>query len=177
MNWTDGPATWRQLRELRDHGYTPDHHLTKSEAADLIRGFGGHPQSQAEVGQSVTESGRNGAPQFRRAVENVRPQVGESGQNKVIENQPGREEAKSRRQDFWISACCESGQRAAGSPLATELYRKHGCLFWEPTRVQVQGILDALDGALPSWEKDHPELFFQTLGMNFPQLMRKRWGT
>jgi len=34
MDWTDEPATRRQLKSLKELGYTLDHRLTKIEAAD-----------------------------------------------------------------------------------------------------------------------------------------------
>jgi hypothetical protein len=37
----------------------------------------------------------------------------------------------------------------------------------------VQHILDALDSAAPFWDKEHPELFYQTLQLNFPELVRR----
>ena len=83
----------------------------------------------------------------------------------------------ARRQEFWLNTCRESAQLGAGSMQARELYRKHGCLFCEPTRVQVQEILNALDAALPFWDRDDPQLFFQTLALNFPELARRKWGT
>jgi molybdopterin-guanine dinucleotide biosynthesis protein A len=55
-----------------------------------------------------------------------------------------------------------------------ELYRKHGCRFAEPTSEQVRGILDALDRAMPHWEREHPELFYQTLELSFPELLIRR---
>ena len=54
-----------------------------------------------------------------------------------------------------------------------ELYQKHGCRFAVPSRQQVQDVLDALDAAMPVWEKEHPELFYQTLELNFPELLRR----
>jgi hypothetical protein len=37
----------------------------------------------------------------------------------------------------------------------------------------VQEILDALDSAMPAWEREHPALFYQTLELNFPHLLRR----
>ena len=54
-----------------------------------------------------------------------------------------------------------------------DFYQKHGCRFTVPSRQHVQDVLDALDAALPLWEKEHPELFYQTLELNFPELLRR----
>jgi hypothetical protein len=54
-----------------------------------------------------------------------------------------------------------------------ELYRKYGCRFWEPGRQQIEYVLTALDSAVPGWEREHPELFYQTLELNYPELVRR----
>ena len=54
MDWTDGPATWKQIRYLSHFGYKPDHALTKSEAIDLIRRFGGQPEHALTTVQTET---------------------------------------------------------------------------------------------------------------------------
>jgi hypothetical protein len=55
-----------------------------------------------------------------------------------------------------------------------ELYQRCGCRFFPPSRVEVQEILDALDSALPFWDLDQPEIFYQTLELNFPHLVHRR---
>jgi hypothetical protein len=32
--------------------------------------------------------------------------------------------------------------------------------------------LDALDAAMGSWDRDYPQLFYQALELNFPELRR-----
>ena len=80
--------------------------------------------------------------------------------------------AKDDRQEFWLSTCRGTTRIQSASGQMLELYRQHGCLFCEPTPKQVQDILDALDLAMPRWEKEHPELFYQALKLNFPELVR-----
>jgi hypothetical protein len=48
-----------------------------------------------------------------------------------------------------------------------------GCRFFAPNYEQVQEVLDALDNAMPLWDHDNPELFYQTLELNFPHLARR----
>jgi hypothetical protein len=86
--------------------------------------------------------------------------------------QPPREPA--RRQEFWLDTCRGVSHIQLVCAQVQELYRKHGCRFAEPTLQQVGGILDALDGAMPKWESEHPELFFQTLELSFPELVIHR---
>ena len=81
--------------------------------------------------------------------------------------------ARAERQEFWADTCREMTQMRLGSQNVINLYRLHGCRFCAPTRDQVQHVLNALDSALPSWEEQHSELFYQTLELNFPELVRR----
>ncbi len=82
------------------------------------------------------------------------------------------ETALHRRQQFWMDTCREVMEMRTASRQVLELHRKQGCRFCVPTARQVQHILDALDSALPGWERDHAGLFFGTLELNFPELLR-----
>ena len=86
--------------------------------------------------------------------------------------QPPREPAK--RQEFWLDTCRGVAHLHVACAQVQELYRKHGCRFNAPTLEQVRGILDALDRAMPQWESEHPELFYQTLELSFPELVIHR---
>ena len=81
--------------------------------------------------------------------------------------------APPQRLEFWVDTCREITQMRQASKQAIDLYRKFGCRFCEPTHAQVEEVLQALDSALPQWEKAHPELFYQTLELNFPELVRR----
>jgi hypothetical protein len=78
------------------------------------------------------------------------------------------------RVEFWIDTCREVNEMRLRTPQVLELYQKHGCRFVAPTRDQVQVVLDALDGAMPDWNGQHPELFYQALELNYPELVRHR---
>ncbi len=78
----------------------------------------------------------------------------------------------SQRREFWSDTCREITQMHSGSVQAIDFYRKYGCRFCEPTHAQVEEVLSALDSALPQWDTLHPELFYQTLELNFPELVR-----
>jgi hypothetical protein len=86
---------------------------------------------------------------------------------------PGLASAGIERQEFWVDTCREATQMQIGSKPVLDLYRRFGCRFCVPTHQQVQSVLDALDSAMPDWEKLHPQLFFQTLELNFPELVRR----
>jgi hypothetical protein len=53
-----------------------------------------------------------------------------------------------------------------------ELHRQYGWQFLAPSPAQVQQVVDALDSAMPFWDRDHLGLFYQTLQLNFPDLLR-----
>jgi len=88
-------------------------------------------------------------------------------------NQSVPELSKTQREEFWADTCREVTQMHVGSQKVIDLYRKHGCRFCAPTREQVHHVLSALDSAISSWETDYPELFYQTLELNFPELVRR----
>jgi len=86
--------------------------------------------------------------------------------------EPPREPA--RRQEFWLDTCRGFAHIKFACAQIQELYRRFGCRFADPTLEQVRGILDALDTAAPGWETEHPELFYQTLELSFPELLIRR---
>lgn len=77
------------------------------------------------------------------------------------------------RVEFWADTCREVTDMRVASKEVIDQYRKYGCRFCAPTHSQVQNVLEALDAAMPHWEKDHAELFYQTLELNFPELIRR----
>ena len=82
MEWADEPATWRQIKSLKELGHTLDHRLTKTEAADLIRSLGGRvPAEPAFVSESVPK------PRQMDMVEALRDQYSaifaDNGRNNV----------------------------------------------------------------------------------------------
>jgi hypothetical protein len=79
----------------------------------------------------------------------------------------------TERQAFWVDTCREISVMKIASQQVIEFYRLHGCRFCAPTQQQAQNVIDALDAALPQWEQVHPELFYQTLELNFPELVRR----
>ncbi len=82
------------------------------------------------------------------------------------------EQALHHRRQFWLDTCREVREMRTASRQVLKLYRQQGWLFLCPAPRQAQSVLDALDSALPGWERDHPGLFYQTLELNFPELLR-----
>lgn len=87
---------------------------------------------------------------------------------------PEPDAALVRRLEFWLDTCREVTQMRQPSNQVLELYKQHGCRFFAPKPSEAQEILDALDSAMPSWDIEHPALFYQTLELNFPVLVRVR---
>jgi len=120
-----------------------------------------------------------GAPRDKPAI-SLSPQLAASHLRKAVQNAEREglrdklEVALHHRREFWMDTCREPLCMRAASPQVMELHRRHGCRFTAPTARQVQFILNALDAAVPDWDSEHPELFYQTLELNFPELLHIR---
>jgi len=126
------------------------------------------PQSKPAIPLAPEHS----ASHLRKTVEETN-QLLANGKNGLSEGLRHKLElALGQRQQFWIDTCREVVEMRTASRQVLELHRQHGCRFGVPAPRQVQYILDALDSALPAWDQDHPELFYRTLELNFPELLR-----
>jgi len=174
MNWTEEPATEPQLTQLKRFGYQPLHPLTRSEAAHALRDLETNPQTPAVLeAEGLREINKQEALSLRLAVENARRAIAGAPPD---QSDPARCElaaAIDRRQQFWVDTCCDPGRMQFPSAQVLDLYMRFGCRFLPPTREEVQDVLDALDIALPTWDRDHPELFYQTIELNFHTLLRR----
>jgi hypothetical protein len=173
MDWTNEPATWRQIKSLKELGHTLNHRLTKVEAADLIRSLGGKPEGECSlVSKMMSDADTSTAYDLRVKAEKARQAAAEAGKQKSEKLEHELTAAISQRHDFWIDTCRGTVTSTIASTQVHELYQTCGCRFAAPSRKDVEYILDALDAALPLWDRDHPELFYQTLELNFPALLR-----
>jgi hypothetical protein len=173
MNWTDQPATECQIGHLRQLGYAPDHPLTKGEAAHLISDFEANPEAALTFAQSgVRATTKEEAHALRATVDIAKRAVAEGPGDRAERAKGELGLAVAKRQMFWVNTCRDPVQMQSPSPQVFDLYRNHGCRFIAPTREQAQEILDALDAAMPVWDRDHPQLFYEMLELNFPELRR-----
>jgi hypothetical protein len=173
MNWADEPATWKQLKYLEQLGYQRDHALTRTEAAELIGKLGGQPEKVAGRAQSaVLEALQGMAYSLRLQVEEARRVIEGAGSGQFEGSRQGLDLAVIKRCGFWVDSCRGACSTEAGAEEVLRFYRQHGCRFVAPTHQQVQSVLDALDAAMLAWDRDYPELFFRTLELNFPELVR-----
>ncbi len=181
MDWENEPATWKQLRYLKQSGYKPDRHLTKAAATDLITSLGGSIEPApalapaATVPPAIVQSPpKEDAHLLRTAVEKAARALAEAGRDNLHPAEQNLALAISKRQMFWIDTCRDPTRMQAACGQVLEFYRKYGCRFEAPSNRQVQEVLSALDSAMPSWDRDHPEVFYQTLELNFHPLVRRR---
>jgi len=172
MNWSNEPATETQLGRLRQLGYCADCPLTKAEAANLIKLF--EPLPDTEAGEAeMPSAARHAAYALRLTVEHTRRALAEAPQDQAQRLQQSLTSAIAKRQEFWKDTCRNPVRMQSRSAPVVDLYMKYGCRFVAPTPEQVQEVLNALDRASPLWDRDHPELFYQTLELNFAELLRR----
>jgi hypothetical protein len=177
MDWENEPATWKQLKYLKQHGYKPDRHLTKTAAAELITRMGGQLTVEAPApppAPVLHQLPNQDAYQLRTAVEQGLKAVSDARRESIHTAEQNLAIAISKRQMFWIDTCRDPTRMQAACGQVLELYRKYGCRFEAPSNKQVQEVLSALDAAIPCWDRDHPALFYKTLELNFPELVKRR---
>jgi len=173
IDWTDEPATEGQLNSLRRLGYQPARPLTKGWAAHLIRSVEAHPQNeQASAENGVREVTKRQAHLLRQAVEEAERAVRDATKDEAEELQRLLRVAIRKRQDFWTDTCRDPPQMRDCSTQVLDLFMRYGCRFVVPAGELVQDILNALDLVIPLWDRYQPELFYQTLEVNFPELDR-----
>jgi hypothetical protein len=170
MEWTDEPATENQLNYLRQFGHISEQALTKGQALELIKDLRQHMAVATEQAVDSEEKERAlHAVMLRRTVEQARAAA---AADLSPENRQALAAAIRARQDFWIHTCTDPSRVKSPCMPMIALYREFGCRFEAPTHEQVQEIFDALDVALPLWDREHPDLFYQTLELNFKELVR-----
>jgi hypothetical protein len=169
MNWSSEPATESQLSRLRQLGYAADCPLTKGEAAYLIKIL--EEQGSGLQGREL-HLAKHVAYALRLAIEHTRRARAEAATEQIERLEHSLALAIARRREFWTDTCRDPAQMQARSAPVMDLYMKYGCRFVPPTHEQVQVVLEALDAASPVWDRDNSELFYQTLQLNFPELVR-----
>ena len=200
MYWDDEPATERQLMLLRAAGFSQARPLTRTEAARLIREYHRNP-SRAVAAPSLQPT-RPSAPEVLARQElptqELKPlvtaqEISESTKMHTHRLRQTAETAQraqaanpdapnvhadaiatgTNRVEFWQDTCREVKDMRQGSMPVFELYQRYGCRFFAPNRSQVEEVLRALDKEMSVWDRDHLELFYQTLELNFPDLVKR----
>jgi hypothetical protein len=175
MDWENEPATWKQLRYLRQHGVKPDRHLTKTAAAELITRMGGPVVAEPQAPEVlVHQLPKQDAYLLHTDIEKALRGVSEARRENIHAAEQDLAIAISKRQMFWIDTCRDPTRMQAACGQILDFYRKYGCRFEAPSNKQVQEVLSALDSAVPSWDRDHVSLFYQTLELNYPELVKRR---
>jgi hypothetical protein len=171
MNWRDNPATEKQLSYLNFFGFTPDHPLTKGEAADLIDQFSKDPERQ-KIRDRNYELIR--AFTLREYYEQAKQALEKAEKEDIEDAEMSVQDTRNERLYFWEDAFRMPCNMETGfhEQLFT-LYLAQGYRFEMPSLEQIQIVLDALDANSPTWDKEMPEYFFQTLEYNYPELLIK----
>jgi len=187
MDWPDEPASEQQVVRLKSLGCVPTAHLTMTEAARLIRQYqkslrqtGSIPSlkpsasnapANPAVSATLSESARNMAHRLHETAANAKHAMAVA---------PGAANVRAdvvaaiaARVEFWLDTCREVREMQIATVQVYELHHDYGHRLFAPTREQVQEVLDALDVGIPLWDKEHPDLFYKTLELNFPNLVRK----
>jgi hypothetical protein len=173
MNWSDEPATENQLSARKRFGQPSDRLPPKTQGPDLVGAGSWDPSTAGASGENgVREIHKHSAHLLRVAVESARQIAIPCAPDKPETASGDLASAIARRQAFWMDTCRDPTQMQDRSVQILDLYMKYGCRFVVPTHEQVQEVLDALDAAMALWDRDHQELFYQTLELNFPELRR-----
>jgi hypothetical protein len=173
MNKLEEPASDQQLACLHQYGFHSTEPLTKGKAAEIIHSFRERSALRAEAERGgVSLAARDEALELRFAVARARSALVAAVAAEEFQCRTLLANTIATRQEFWIDTCREVGRMHRVTKSVLEFYQRHGCRFIPPTHEQVQEVFDALDSAMSSWDRDHPEIFYQTLELNFPSLVR-----
>lgn len=129
------------------------------------------PVNPPVVPAGLSESTKAMACRLRMAAEAARQKLASNPAGPNVRADAASTQAC--RLEFWLDTCREVKDMRVGSVQIMELYQNYGCRFSPPTQAQVQELLSALDSAMPDWDREHPEIFFQTLELNFAHLLRR----
>jgi hypothetical protein len=154
--WRDDPASEKQLEYLNKFGYTPSSALTKGQASDLIERFKNDPKRQDILLEN----------DMKEEAYNLHTEVDEAKKDPELD----LEDALRCRLSWWMGLVNMLDTGDCCSQLHMDLWEAYARHFVPPTEEQTQTILDALDNAMPTWDKTHPQLFFETLELNHPDL-------
>jgi len=202
MDWQEEPATQQQLLRLQEYGFVPTFNLTVTQAARLIRQYSKRPArsvapaaasptpptAPASVARHVPAEPPAPPPQTRSEMLSqsakmhaFRLHAAVEAAEEVLAETPDRPGARAdvqaalgARQRFWLDTCREGRDLQAASAEALEFHQQLGARYFTPTWEEVAEVLEALDRAMAEWDKDHPELFYETLKLNFPSLLRHK---
>ena len=180
MSWRDEAATEKQIKYLAEFGYVADRPLSKGEASDLISQFSEDDERCRirDDNQRVREEGsfEEDQKQAFRIHQQLEEALKELANAQRGEIQDWKEEVTAltrARIDFWKDTFRDIADMADFCEQAGNLSAGFGFRFKIPTTKQIQSILDALDKAWAVWDRDKPTIFFETLELNFPELLRR----
>ena len=178
MDWPDEPASEQQVMHLKNLGVSATPNLTMTAAARLIRQLrqaGPAASSRPLISASSWRaSGQANEGDHALSPRNAGQTTNRTGAATPQISNAAAEPAATMasRVEFWLDTCRDIREMQVASVKVYEFHHSYGYRWLAPTSEQAQEILDALDAAIPSWENDHPELFYKTLELNYPTLIR-----
>ena len=171
MNWREEPATEKQIKYLAGFGYVTDRPLSKGEASDLISKFSAD-RDEAEQERSFEEDQKHRAFRIHQQLEESLGELAKAQRGEIRDWKEDVVALTRARIDFWKNTFRDIVDLEDFCEQTVNLSTDFGYRFKMPTTKQIQSILDALDKAWPVWDQDKPQLFFETLELNFPELLR-----
>jgi hypothetical protein len=178
--WKFQPADKKLLLLLEMNGVTTSEPLTAGQASDLLAQISEARDRQRW--ERADESTRQRILRDKCLASYLRADYEKAKQTlaaaKECNDEAGIDEAEldlelaeEDRLNFWRSTFDENGYDAGNQTF--DLYYSHGFRFKIPTQNQIESILEALDAASATWDRESPELFYEVLELNFPEQRRK----
>ena len=128
-------------------------------------------EKKCDAGDPETEEEEIEHWEANKRVEDAEMRV-EAAEQAIEDAKDDLANAKESRVFFWEATITnEAGYEYC--PQYYDLHHDYGYRFKVPTKKQIQSILDAQDAASATWDTEMPEVFFETLELNFPKLRRK----
>lgn len=174
------PATEKQIKYLSVFGYVQTGPLTRQEASELLSRFEEDPE-HLEI------RAENNALQMRRQMEfdsthaaqvlheifaKAADELKHAQQGEITDAREEFKEATKQRITFWKDTFREPAESTGEWEQSFELFEQYGHRFKVPSTKQITEILAALDEKAPTWDTEFPHVFYQTMELNFPQLLR-----
>lgn len=178
MDWQTQPATEKQLDYLAVFGFITDKPLTKKEASELLTQFEENPlmeeikleNFQKRDLQQMEEDEKNAAYVLHQIFDSAKEELEHAIHGEKTDALEEYKDALKNRIEFWKDTCRQADCTCEWEQ-AMNLNEKYGYRFKVPSTKQITPILEALDAKAPTWDKDYPYIFFETLEINFPELL------
>jgi hypothetical protein len=111
MDWSNEPATWKQVQSLKRFGCKLDHPLTKIEAAALLSRYGVVSETPLTTSDDHLRDAREPESQrLRVALENARRDLTQAKPGDIDKLKENIARVTAERQRFWVDTCRDLGR-------------------------------------------------------------------